>query len=209
MFGWFSKKKEDKSEKRSEVESTRKDIGSEDDEKGVIDIFDDSVNNPLSWKDKTTGLIWEVKNRSNYNDTYSFDEAKRYAENLSIKLYDGSNRWRVPTVDELMTLGSAKLFDYRDRGLKYGSRKSWREQIESFRNGKVFVKRELSGIMNYQIETWYWSSTAVEDYTYGYGKGETKISRMTNLGWVVSFFEGGNYHNSKDVKNSVICVRDR
>ncbi len=171
----------------------------------VIDIFNDPKH-PLSWVDSATGLIWEVKNAQNYDSRYTFDEAQEYAKGLNRKHYNDSGNWRVPTIEELMTLGSAQLFDYREKSVKYSTRQSWKEKIANTKNGRLFVKKPLSGFMNKQIETWYWSSTAVNNFQKNLS--EKSVERMTEAGWTVNFFEGGNYHNTKTQKNSVICVRN-
>lgn len=210
MLSWLLSKKEKVGKNRiNETESSNtrikeSDIGSTNSiETEVIDIFNGTP--PLSWRDPETGLIWEVKNKNNYDDKFTYSEAIEYARNLNIKHYDSSARWRVPTMDELMTLGSAQLFDYRNKSTRYKTRASWKEMIEGKRNGKLFVKKPLSGFMNHQIESWYWSSTEVEDYRRNLG--EDVVKRMTKAAWAINFFEGGNYHNNVDEKNSVICVR--
>jgi hypothetical protein len=207
MFGWFSsdKNKKEQSENIDVENSSSSDI-SQDSSDEVIDIFFSNTPPPLSWKDSQTGLIWEVKNRDNYDLTFTYNEALEYAKNLNIKFYDGSSKWRVPTIDELMSLGSDKLFDYRNKSSKYQTRASWKEKIEHTRNGKLFVKKPFSDFMAKQVESWYWSSTEVGDYQKNLT--ETKIKRFTETAWAVDFFEGGNYHNGKHEKNSVICVRN-
>ncbi len=171
----------------------------------IIDIFNDPKA-PLDWLDSATGLIWEVKNPQNYDNRYTFDEAFEYAKSLNRKYYNYSGSWRVPTINELMTLGSANLFDYREKSLRFQTRQHWKEKINGTKNGKLFVKKPLSGFMNKQIETWYWSSTQVEDFKKNLS--EKTVERMNEASWTVNFFEGGNYHNTKTQKNSVICVRN-
>ena len=61
-------------------------------------------DNTLTWKDKDTGLIWEMKNEENIEDAYTWEEAFSYAEELNEMNYGGFNDWRVPTINELKTL---------------------------------------------------------------------------------------------------------
>ncbi len=211
MLKWlsslFSSSQTDSERVDSEVNEVQEDSnkGDETAVEEIIDIYGDNV--PLSWKDQDTGLIWEVKNEENLDDLFTYEEAIAYAQTMNRKHYDSSAKWRLPTIDELMTLGSAKLFDYRDKGVKYKTRNSWKEFISHKRNGKLFVKLPLSGFMNDQIESWYWSSTEVG--TFKKDINDKGVTRMVDMAWAVNFFEGGNYHNSKEEKNSVICVREK
>jgi len=173
----------------------------------IIDIFN-NPNPPLSWIDSKHKLIWEVKTERNYNEKYTHEEALAYALNLNRKHYDKSGKWRVPTIDELMSLGVDKLFDYRNKSSKFHARMDWKKARGPLRNGKLFVIKPFSGFMNQQIDTWYWSSTITEDFSIkDRDKKDKKVNRLADTYWSVNFFEGGNYHNNKKEKNSVICVR--
>jgi hypothetical protein len=175
---------------------------------GEMDIFSDK-NVPLIWKDPESGLIWEFKNSKNYEDLYTYREAESYVDKLNSSMYGGSFHWRIPTIDELLSLGSAKLFDYRAKNMSYNSRISWSKKIERFRNGRTFVKKPISGFMNHQVDSWYWSATESNNFKTKMESSELEVSRDAQKVWVVSFFEGGNYHNGKEQKNSLICVRSR
>jgi hypothetical protein len=176
--------------------------------KGEVDIF--SGKSPKSWKDPETGLIWELKTKENFDKQYTYKEALQHMDNLNRYFYDSSFKWRIPTIDELMTLGSAKLFDYRKKHLSYHTRLSWRKKMEDSRNGRVFAKKPISGFMNHQVDSWYWSSTKSEDFeNLDRNQNTLAVKRDNEKMWVVNFFEGGNFHNGIDQKNSVICVRDR
>lgn len=52
-------------------------------------------------KDDVTNLIWERKTISNKDQTYTWDDAKAYAESLAL---DGNSGWRLPTIRELLTI---------------------------------------------------------------------------------------------------------
>ncbi len=59
-------------------------------------------------KDSTTGQMWQLERSKMIN---SFDEARRYAENLRLGGYDD---WRLPTIYELYDLNY--LFDLHMNG---------------------------------------------------------------------------------------------
>ena len=203
MFGFFKKKTEEVP-KRTETSIINIDENINVNNQ-PIDIFN-SPRPPLSWTDHKNSLIWEVKNKSNYEELFTYEEALEYAKSLNRRHYDKSGKWRVPTIDELMTLGVDKLFDYRNKSSNYQGRNDWKQKKESLRNGKLFVVKPISGFMNRQVESWFWSSTPVKDYSKGIK--DIKVKRLITTSWAVNFFEGGNYHNSVDQKNSVLCVRD-
>ena len=173
-------------------------------EADVINIFNNS-DIPQEWKDPKTKLIWEVKTKENYENLYSQHESFEYAKSLNKTFYSNSNRWRVPTIDELLTLGNIHLFDYRAKSSRFNARESWKQSRVKSKNGKVFVKKIFSGFMNKQVETWYWSSSEVEPFSKG-NKTKT-VQIFSEEAWSVNFFEGGNYRNNKDQKNHIICVR--
>lgn len=52
-------------------------------------------------QDNVTGLIWEVKTAANKDDTYTWDNAQNFAENLTL---GGFSDWRLPTIKELGTI---------------------------------------------------------------------------------------------------------
>ncbi|MDH5547047.1 MAG: DUF1566 domain-containing protein [Gammaproteobacteria bacterium] len=57
-----------------------------------------------SWacvRDNTTGLVWEVKTSTNSSTEFSWPDAQTYASNLSLC---GFSDWRLPTVNELLSL---------------------------------------------------------------------------------------------------------
>jgi hypothetical protein len=159
-----------------------------------IDIFDSRYSHIKSWKDKKSNLVWEVKNISNYETKYTYKDALKYVESLNRDHYDGFQTWRLPTIDELLTLGNVKLFDYRDPKSSFAERGIWIRQNAYKRSGTRFVKSPFSIIMNAQVESWYWSSTP--------------YAKDNNSAWVVDFFEGGNFHNCKKDANLVMSVRN-
>jgi hypothetical protein len=55
-------------------------------------------------RDNATGLVWEMKNPANQNNSYTWDDAKKYCEDLVHGHYED---WRLPTVEEISTLVDA------------------------------------------------------------------------------------------------------
>jgi len=56
------------------------------------------------WIDEETELMWELKQKNNIDETYTWGEALKYAEQLNKEKYAGYDDWRVPTVIELQSL---------------------------------------------------------------------------------------------------------
>lgn len=87
------------------------------------------------WKDKETGLIWEVKSSANKDKIYSYEEAKKYVEYLNATNYSGFNNWEIPSINDLETLFSKESS-----------------------NG-LYIKKELSKNSDWA----YWSSTEIDE----------------------------------------------
>ncbi len=72
----------------------------------------DASGNPLAdtasdWRcirNNFTGQLWEVKTSSNYQNTYNLSEAEEYAGQAADDGLCGSTDWRVPTIQELLTI---------------------------------------------------------------------------------------------------------
>jgi transcription elongation factor Elf1 len=63
------------------------------------------------WIDEETELIWELKQKNNIDETYTSDEALKFAEQLNKEKYAGYDDWRVPTVKELQSLVDFTRYD--------------------------------------------------------------------------------------------------
>ena len=62
----------------------------------------DFINEPnATVRDKTTGLIWQ---QSGCPYPLTWHEAKKYIDNLNQDKFGGHECWRLPTIDELMSL---------------------------------------------------------------------------------------------------------
>ncbi len=160
-----------------------------------IDIFCSRDKHILCWIDQTTHLMWEIKNQKNFDNLYTFDEATKYINELNKISYGGYHNWRLPTIDELITIANIPVFDYRIEGKVFAERSIWLKHNAKKRVGARFIKKPFAIILNSQVISWYWSSSE-------YNRD------ATGSVWVIDFFEGGTYHNCKKDRNLVVAVRN-
>ncbi len=73
----------------------------------------DLKDQTLTWIDKSTGLMWEVKNIENIEDEYLWKDSFRYAERLNSINYAGYNDWIVPSPLMLATLSEDTYSKFR------------------------------------------------------------------------------------------------
>ena len=118
--------------------------------KSLLKIVNPIKNNTETWKDKDTGLIWEIKSSENIDEIYTYDEAVSYVQNLNIIKFGGINNWEIPNINVLETLSTQEL------------------------NNNLYIKKILS-----ENSDWaYWSSTIIEEnksYVYYYNYGEKRL----------------------------------
>ncbi len=136
---WFNEYEEKKEQK--ELSDPKK-----------IITFEESQN---VWIDTDHNLIWEVKTDQNRNLKYNLVEANNYINDLNIKKFNGFNDWRLPTLNELLTLF------VKQYGLCNDHIDNWSKTFESNKlancdNKKTFIKQPLSLEV---VDGWYWSST--------------------------------------------------
>lgn len=74
--------------------------------KSLLKIVNSIKNNTETWKDKDTGLIWEIKSSENIDEIYTYDEAVSYVQNLNIIKFGGINNWEIPNINVLETLST-------------------------------------------------------------------------------------------------------
>lgn len=102
------------------------------------------------WKDKDTGLIWEIKSGNNINEIYTYNEAVSYVQNLNMTIFGGINNWEIPNINDLETLTTQEL------------------------NNNLYIKKIIS-----ENSDWaYWSSTVVDEnksYVYYYNYREKRL----------------------------------
>ncbi|MEA3315978.1 MAG: DUF1566 domain-containing protein [Campylobacterota bacterium] len=124
------------------------------------------------WINPDTGLYWQINIE---NKRFTWEQAFEYAKELNAKSYGGYNDWRVPTLEELMSLGNIKLYTFKNKDGKwqgrnnplnaYSSYPEWKKanRDKGYDNpkkysGKTFIKEPLleSMIVENQL---FWSST--------------------------------------------------
>jgi hypothetical protein len=167
------------------------------------------VTNDLVWQDPDTGLIWQRK----IDDRgYEWDEAFEYAKKLNSQKFGGYDDWRLPTIDELVTLGNIKLYrdddgNGNDLGANnplndYNTYDEWREANcnKGYDNPNTFTKRnfikeELLDSIKKQEYPWYWSSISLAD--------------NDSKGWLVFFHTGDTGYHHKSTTVYVRCVRGK
>lgn len=111
--------------------------------------------------DEKTGLYWELKTYGNRRVEYSIEDAYEYADELNTYKHGGFSDWRVPTIDELITLSIIDPYKYN------GDYKGWRvwfEGIKDMSNNGFFIIEPLSD--NLGKDGWYWSCTKAENGEY-------------------------------------------
>ena len=99
------------------------------------------------WKDKATGLIWQVKVSKKTND---FNKAKSYCKDL---ILGGHNNWDLPSKDELKSIITKEY---------YTNSKS--------KTGKTYIKKPLLESMNMKVP-YFWNLNSVMKYTKAWENG--------------------------------------
>jgi len=156
-----------------------------DDPDRVI-TFEDNID---VWKDRETGLFWEVKKRENIKHKYVWkkenienarnpklntDDVKdafSYAEKLNSENYGGFSDWRVPTLVELKTLLGEKADQFG---------------IDIY---KLYIKKPLILTTHHS----YCSST--------------ENNSNSSYSWIVNFSNGNDRYSNQTNSYYVRCVR--
>jgi hypothetical protein len=171
----------------------------------------------FTWQDTDTGLMWE---HYPYNDNktfrmYGWYDAFDHVAQLNKTMFAGYSDWRLPSIDELATLGNVRLYRMdknddmcgEDNSLnEYSTWNEWEQNnldkaFESITknipeicdNNKVFIKKDLLQNTKYQTMIIYWSSnTFIEDYTQAF---------------IINFNMGISMPIEKDGYAYIKCVR--
>jgi serine/threonine protein kinase len=161
-------------------------------------IKKEKSSNKDVWEDPETGLIWYTVPSEKY---MNWEDAKEYARELRV---DG-RRWRLPTIEELSSIGSTKLYSVMSK-VKNGYSedevveewKEWEEANRKYKkrakNGNEYYIKEpfLDKIPKGEYYFWVWSST----------------EENTSYAWFVDFGYGHDDDSHKANENYVLCVAD-
>ncbi len=90
-----------------------------------------------TWKDRDTGLIWQVKIDTN-KQYLNWNDAKNYCSRLTL---DGYSNWKLPNRKELHSILTKN---------SYPNSKSY--------SGKTYIKKPLLNSMTMRYQ-WFWSAT--------------------------------------------------
>jgi hypothetical protein len=134
-----------------------------------------------AWYDEGSGLVWEIKSKQNFQDKYSWSNAKRYCEKLNV----ASLEWRLPSTRELKTL------TFKTLG---GTLKSNLYEV-IINMGDHWKKKYTWDEIYHNLN--YWSSDASHEHT---------LEALSIRYYFISDLDG--YINSKEKKdeNRVMCV---
>jgi uncharacterized protein (TIGR02145 family) len=143
------------------------------------------MNNKI-WHDPKTGLDWEIKTLGNRRMEYSIDDAIEYVLGLNSDKFGGFDDWRLPSLDELITICSVEPYRYNK---DYKEWRIWLERSKDKANNGFFIVPELSD--NVGKDGWYWSSTP---------KSETEY-------YLLNFKEGNTNYHDRNQTFYVRCVR--
>jgi hypothetical protein len=96
--------------------------------------------------DRATGLMWQ---QGGSGDRFDFEEAKNYINQLNKEKFGGYNDWRLPTLEELISLIEK---DKRDKGLYidsvFSNKQPWCWTADTRSSGGAFGVNFINGIVN-------------------------------------------------------------
>ncbi len=128
------------------------------------------------WIDNNTDLMWQIDIEKK---TYTWDEAKKYVNNVNSKQYAGFNNWRLPAIDEL-------------------------ERVYSYKNLDIAWKYKEKGINIYdRKKAFYWSSTLLKN-DLEKATGNPSSEEIENKAWNIC---AHNAMAGYDYKADKMCVR--
>ncbi|MEA2099243.1 MAG: caspase family protein [Campylobacterota bacterium] len=125
---------------------------------GISNSFEPS-NSKKIYKEKDTGLIWQVDVP---NREYKWSDAKDYCRDLTLA---GYSNWKLPNRDELKSIVTKK---------SYKNSKS--------NTGKTYIKKPLLESMNMEYQ-WFWSATEKNSstaWTLRFGNGNVDYGNKSH-----------------------------
>lgn len=129
--------------------------------------------------DANTGLWWQT----DYATGKTWQQAIDYAESLNTQEYAGYSDWRLPTIEELITLINYKRFDPASDFPDMPSDWFWSSSSEA---SKLGVYRPL-------VDSAF---------------SQTESLNYTLYAWSTSFYYGTVFYSGKVGGGKVRCVRD-
>ena len=133
---------------------------------------------------KIGSLMWEYQIITR---DYNHSEAKRYCDNLTLEGYDD---WRMPTKDELMSLGNIKLYEWdNERSWEKWFNKNKNKRLINSKGDSFFILKEFLEIISEY--SWFWT---LDKYN-------------NNNNWVIGFAGGQVRWSNSFNYFSILCVR--
>jgi len=86
--------------------------------------------------DRATGLMWEQSSSPNY---MLFEEAQKYVDELNRREFAGFSDWRLPTLEEAMSLMEPKQISELYFDAKFGIKQLWIWTADAYSAGEAWV----------------------------------------------------------------------
>lgn len=113
------------------------------------------------WFDESTSLYWEVPSRFEKNCEHKLETLSKYVDELNRMRFGGFEDWRIPTLEELLTLSSIPFYDYTQHPNRQENFTLWKEFKEGQEYQEFFIAEPLQSSTG--KNGWYWSCTPKKD----------------------------------------------
>ena len=135
-------------------------------------------------------LMWQNIDYSK-EKKYRWQEAVNYCEASTLGGYDN---WRLPTRDELKSLGNIELYGEYNNNWSEWFNKNKNKRLKNSKGNSYFIKKEF--LENMPEYSYFWTSTEIE-----------RKYKEDIKAWVVYFGYGDDYWRNKSSSYFVRCVR--